>query len=77
MHTISQNEILDLAEQYLIDKQIKYIKPGRIGIRKDNQIEVIFLDPQTLDPKVAVVEPEDIRVWVNTKTKEVTLIWQM
>ena len=71
-----QNELIRLAEQYLIDRGLSYVKPGEIGRHKGNKIEVIFLKPEALDPDV-VIDPPDMRMWVDSKTKEVTWIWQI
>ena len=76
MCVMSLNEILFLAEQYLVTKKIEYVIPGKLGKHVDDKIEVIFLHPEALNPDV-VVDPPDTRVFVNTKTKEVTLIWQI
>jgi len=76
MYAMSSNEILFLAEQYLITKKIEYVRPGKLGKYIGDQVEVIFLHPEALDPDV-VVDPPDTRVLVNIKTKGVTLILQM
>jgi hypothetical protein len=47
-----------------------------LGERKDNQVEVIFLVPEALDPNI-VIDPPDVRVWVNISNGEVELIYQM
>ena len=74
---MNKDEILKLAEQYMKNRRVNIVLPGEIGETNGDKVEVIFLDPDTLDPNVAIVIPEDIRVWVDTKTKEVTLIYQM
>ena len=74
---MNKTDILELAEQYLINRKIDFVKPGAFGCVKGNKQEVIFLDPLVLDPRVAVVDPGDIRVWVDIKTKTVTLAEQM
>ncbi len=76
MYAMSSNEILSLAEKYLIAKKIEYVIPGKLGKYIGDQVEVIFLHPEALNPDV-VVDPPDTRVLVNTKTKEVNLVWQM
>ncbi len=77
MHNdMSTNEIILLAEQYLISRGLSYVKPGEIGRYKGNKIEVIFLKPEALDPDV-VIDPPDMRMWVDSETKEVTWIWQI
>lgn len=72
---LTENSIQNIAEKYLVEKSIKFIGPARLGRLTGYKQEVIFLDPLTLDPNVAVVIPEDVRVWVDTKTKEVTPIY--
>lgn len=74
---MTNEEIMNLAKAYLIKSQIPFVEPGELGEKEGSKQEVIFLDPLVLDPKVAVVEPEDVRVWVDTQTNEVTLIYQM
>lgn len=73
---MTENEILELAKNYMNSRKIDIVLPGEIGRRHGDKIEVIFLDPDTLDPDI-IVCPPDNRVWVDTKTKEVTLIYQM
>lgn len=74
---MTNDEIISLAKEYFIREDIPFVEPGELGKKNGTKQEVIFLDPLILDPKVAVVDPEDIRVWVDTETKEVTLIYQM
>lgn len=76
MYVMSSNDIVALAEQYLDIKKIEYIKPGKLGKLVGEQVEVIFLHPEALNPDV-IVDPPDTRVLVNIKTKLVTLVWQM
>ena len=70
------NEIISLAEAYLNNRNSRYVKPGQLGKTEGDNVEVIFLKPEALDPDV-VIDPPDIKVLVNTKTKNVTLIYQM
>lgn len=76
MYAITENEIFSLAEKYLDLKKTKYIKPGKLGKSRDNKVEVIFLKPEALDPDV-VIDPPDVRVLVDAKTKEVSWIRQL
>lgn len=69
-------EIKSIAQTYMEKRKVDIVLPGTIGQRKGENVEVIFLNPIALEPDV-VVCPEDNRVWVNTKTKEVTWIEQM
>lgn len=68
--------ILNKAEQYLEKMNIEVVSPGEIGERTETQVEVIFIVPLALRPDV-VIDPPDVRVWVNKFTGEVTLIYQM
>lgn len=74
---MNKETIVNIAKKYLQKNNIKYLEPGELGRLDGHKQEVIFLDPQTLDPNVAIVIPEDIRVWVNIETEQVTLIYQM
>lgn len=69
-------DIFELAESFLLAKKIEYVKPGYIGERDGHRIEVIFLIPDALDPNI-VVDPPDVRLWVNTHNGDVDLIQQM
>ena len=69
--------IINIAKQYLVNKNIDFVEPGKLGRLDDHKQEVVFLDPLVLNSKVAVVEPGDVRVWVNTQTKQATLVEQM
>lgn len=73
---MTNEDIMNLAKAYLIKSQIPFVEPGELGEKEGTKQEVIFLDPLTLEPDVIVI-PEDVRVWVDTQTKEVTLIYQM
>lgn len=73
---MTENEILDLAEKYLENKKFKYVRPGMLGKYEGNKVEVIFLKPEALDPDV-VIDPPDLRVWVDIKTKGIIWILQM
>lgn len=73
---MNKDEILKLAEKYMKNRGVNVVLPGEIGEKNGDKIEVIFLDPITLEPDV-VVCPPDNRVWVDIKTKEVSWIEQM
>lgn len=73
---MNTKEVIDLAKKYLEDNKIPFVQPGTIGMTESERVEVIFLMPEALNPNM-VVDPPDNRVWVNTKTKEVTWIYQM
>lgn len=74
---MNNNDIINIAKQFLISNKIDFVEPGSLGKLNGIEQEVIFLDPQTLDPDVAVVDPGDVRVLVNLNTKKVTLVYQM
>lgn len=69
-------EILKRAESFLDRKKIEYVRPGMIGIQENHRVEVIFLVPDALNPNV-VVDPPDVRLWVNIYSGDVELIPQM
>lgn len=73
---MTKEEIMNLAAEYLIKEKISFVGPCEFGEIEGVKQEVIFWHPLTLEPGV-IVDPPDIRVWVNTETKEVTYIMQM
>lgn len=73
---MDNNEILKRAEKFLDKKHIEYVKPGQIGIQDNHRVEVIFLVPDALNPDV-VVDPPDVRLWVNIHNGTIDLIPQM
>jgi hypothetical protein len=74
---MNKETILILAKNYLNKNDISFAEPAEFGRLDGCKQEVVFLNPDMFDPNVAIVIPEDIRVWVDIKTKEVTLIYQM
>ncbi|MNM61246.1 hypothetical protein D3C81_725430 [compost metagenome] len=70
-------QCLKLAEQYLQRRNIGYLPFGLIGRREQDQWEVIFPVPESIDPTVAVIDPPDVRVWVNISQELVEFIHQM
>ncbi len=64
------------AEKFLTRLGLPFVKPGQIGEVENNRVEVIFIKPEALDPNI-VIDPPDIRLWVDKRTKEVSLIEQM
>jgi hypothetical protein len=70
-------DVIKQAEDFLKSGGIGFVRPASIGRKNAGRVEVIFPVPETLDPSVAVVEPPDVRVWVNTDNGEVELIPQM
>jgi len=71
---MTNTEIIELAENFLNNRKVKYLVPGKIGRREYNMVEVFFLDPLTLVPGIFIDHPE-IKVWVHTDTREVELIY--
>lgn len=69
-------EVIEIAEKYLNDKKILFVKPGFVDRVEGELMEVVFLVPDALDPNT-VVDPPDIRLWVNLKSKTATLVHQM
>lgn len=72
---MTNDEIRNLAVAYLIKNRIPYVEPCEFGVKDGIKQEIIFISPLALGP--GVVDPPDVRLWVNTKTREVTLIIQM
>lgn len=70
-------QCIKAAEQYLQSRSIGYLPPGKIGRKEADRWEVIFSVPETLDPNIAIVDPPDVRVWVNSVDDFVELINQM
>lgn len=68
--------LISQVERFLESKGIKYVGPGMIGRRDNGMVEVIFTIPEALDPNV-VVDPPDVRVWVNIDSGKIKIIPQM
>ena len=64
------------AEKFLKEANIAFLGSGKIGRVKNDSVEVIFDRPEILDPTI-VIDPPDVRVWVNRKTGLVQLINRM
>lgn len=73
---MKEKELITCAEKFLNNKHISFVKPGEISQRDGDRVEIIFLIPEALDPNV-IVDPPDVRVWVNVYSGEVELIHQM
>lgn len=69
-------EIIKLAEKYLEARRISFVRPGTIGRVEGELVEVVFLIPEAMDPNV-VVDPPDVCVWVNVRSKATELVAQM
>lgn len=74
---MNKETIIIVAKKYLMSRKINFVEPGELGRLDGDKQEVIFLDPLVLDPNIAVVEPCDIRVWVDINTKQTVLAEQM
>jgi hypothetical protein len=74
---MKDSEVIKIAASYLSEKKIGFVNSGVFGRLEGNKKEVIFPVPETLDPTVAVVEPPDVRVWVDIEHDVVELIPQM
>jgi hypothetical protein len=73
---MNTEELIAHAERYLKKYKIRYVPPGRIGEIENKRVEVIFWVPEALNPK-AVVDPPDVRLWVDTTTGRIEVIDQM
>jgi len=66
---MTNEEIIVLAKSFMNKRNVDFLLPGEIGEINGDLVEVIFMNPFTLDPD-SIVCPPDIRVLVNTKTLE-------
>lgn len=73
---MTNDEIMSLAKAFMLKSNIPFVEPGEFGEKQGVKQEVIFLNPLALEPDT-VLDPPDNRVWVDTESKEVTLIIQM
>ena len=73
---MSNDDLIREAEKFLIQQGSKYSNPGRVGRIKEDCIEVIFMKPDALNSRV-VIDPPDIRLWVDKQSGKVELIYQM
>lgn len=74
---MSDTNFIARAAEFLSQQDIGFVKLGKIGRKEGPKVEVIFPVPETLDPNIAIVDPSDVRVWVNSDNDEVELIHQM
>ena len=74
---MTESQFLHNAEGYLSSHAIEHVRPGRIGSKEEGQWEAIFLIPAALNPVVAAVDPQDVRVWVTVPGGQVEWIHQM
>lgn len=73
---MTEQEIINIATEYLIKDRVVFVEPGKLGEFEGDSVEVIFLKPEALNPNI-IIDPPDVRVLVNTKTREVSWVHQM
>ena len=74
---MNEKVIIEKAEQFLRDLEVSFVSPGKVNPKTEENIEVVFLVPEALDEAVAVVDPPDVRVNINLKSGEISLVEQM
>ncbi len=72
----NNSKIVEAAKTYLYERDIENVEPAEFGRTKTSKQEVIFMHPLAIGPGV-VMDPPDVRVWVNIDTYEVEFIHQM
>jgi hypothetical protein len=70
-------DYLKIAGEFLDEHGIGFVNNGRIGYQEDSGVEVIFPVPETLDSKMEINNPPDIRVWVDRFNGDTDIIFQM
>ena len=73
---MKEKEIILRAEKFLNGINYPFVKPGETCRHQDNRVEVVFLVHEALNPN-CVIDPPDVRVWVDLTSGEVELIYQM
>lgn len=74
---MNNEKIIYLAQQFLDSRKVGYVLPGGVGRVDDERVEVIFAVPEAFDPKVVIIDPSDVRVWVYRKSGKVEMIPQI
>ena len=74
---MSELKVFLLARKFLTTRMIEFVDAPKLGQIVGDRLEVIFPVPEALDPNVAVVDPPDVRVWVDRGSGEVEIIEQM
>ena len=74
---MTEADCIKIAQQYLLSRDIGYLPSGKVGRKEGDRWEIIFPVPESIDPNVAVVDPPDVRVWVNLSKGIGELIHQM
>lgn len=73
---MNTTKLISYAEDFLNKHKADFVRPGKIGRIDNRRVEVIFLVPLALNPNV-VIDPPDIRLWVNIDSGEIEIIEQM
>jgi hypothetical protein len=75
---MNEINLIARAERFLTERfpKTSFDKDGWIGKREGGRAEIIFSVPEALDPNV-VIDPPDIRVWVDENSGEIEFIPQM
>jgi hypothetical protein len=73
---MNHDEIKELAAQFLTSRRIEFVPGGEIAVITETRSEVAFFVPEALDPS-AVVDPPDVRVIVEHKSRRCELVTQM
>lgn len=74
---MTEASVMNRAEAFLVERNIDFVRQGRFGDKSGQKVEVIFPVAETLNPNVAVIDPPDVRVWVDQLSGEVELAYQM
>ena len=74
---MSNQWVIDLAENYLIQKGIDFVRPGKTSPLENGYCEVTFFVPEYFDDAVAVIDPPDVRILINIESREVKFVPQM
>jgi hypothetical protein len=70
-------QLFEIAEKFLIDGEIAFTQPGKVVLKKEDEAIVQFFVPEYFDKSVAVVDPPDVRVHINLKSRIATLVPQL
>ena len=73
---MNKDSAIGIAATFLRDRGISFCMPAKVEPSGQDAMEVVFLVPEALDPRAAVVDPPDVRVIVFL-SGEVRLVYQM
>jgi len=73
---MNNEEVKQLAVAFLVSRRIDFVPGGEVSQITNTHSEVVFLVPEGLDPDV-VVDPPDVRVIVDHKSRKCELVVQM